>query len=184
MVHDTEYKNVKIGSEIYDEARQYCDDNGIRFIDFIEDALENAVYETQELNFRKIENIEEIRTKPSLTRNRSGKYSPTKMHIENKVKFPNHIIFIQCGSFFEVYDDDALTCSEIFGWKTFNRGEFRVAGIPTTKKTYLVQNLTEMRKAYIFIEQHKDEKDLENQIKRVITDIFPQNEMNRKEVRA
>ena len=43
----------------------------------------------------------------------------TLMDIVDDIKssHPDHIVFVQCGYFLEVYGEDAVVCSEIFGWK-------------------------------------------------------------------
>ncbi len=38
-----ELKIIKINSELYDYLREYCDKQHVRFIDFVEDSLENSV---------------------------------------------------------------------------------------------------------------------------------------------
>ncbi len=35
---------IKISDELYQNIREYCDKNSLRFIDFIEDSLESATY--------------------------------------------------------------------------------------------------------------------------------------------
>ena len=35
---------IEISSELYQSLREYCDRNGYRFIDFVEDSLETATY--------------------------------------------------------------------------------------------------------------------------------------------
>lgn len=35
--------SIPIERDLYESLRQYCDKNGIRFVDFIEEALENAI---------------------------------------------------------------------------------------------------------------------------------------------
>ena len=42
MNGDTE--QIEITSELYENLREYCDQNGYRFVDFIEDSLETATY--------------------------------------------------------------------------------------------------------------------------------------------
>jgi hypothetical protein len=172
MENDVTYKKINIESELYDELRQYCDDNGIRFVDFVENALEIALYESQ-VPTVEIKNDSKIYKKKSSKKNKTDKYSPTKLYTDYKANYRNHILFIQCGSFFEVYDDDALTCSELFGWKIFNRGEFRVAGTGISNKSYFIDKLRKINKEYVIIEQEIDEKDLEHPIKRIITEIYP-----------
>lgn len=41
-------KNLAINSELHDELRAYCDSENIRFKDFVEDALENAIYRNEQ----------------------------------------------------------------------------------------------------------------------------------------
>ena len=163
---------IKINNELYNEVRNYCDDKGIRLINFIEDALECAIYEDQESNEEKETEDNFLKKKKTSLKNKSNEFSPTNVYEKNKPKYSDHILFIQCGSFFEVYDDDALICSEVFGWKTFDRGEYAVSGIPVYRKGFR-EILQEAKKPYVIIEQTVDEKDTENPIKRIITEIFP-----------
>lgn len=37
---------MRINDDLYKNARAYCDKNSIRFKDFLEDAIENAMFET------------------------------------------------------------------------------------------------------------------------------------------
>lgn len=37
-------RHIKIDSELHDELCEYCDREGLRLSDFIEDSLENAIY--------------------------------------------------------------------------------------------------------------------------------------------
>jgi len=172
MDDDTEYKKINVNSELFYEIRQYCDDNGIRLLDFIEDALEIALYEDQ-VSLIDTKHDTSIGKKKSSLKNKSDKYSPIKLYTEFKDIHPKHIIFTQCGSFYEVLNNDAMTCSELFGWIVFNRGENRVAGIPVSQKEILIEKLKRLKVAYIIVEQNIDENDMENPIKREITEIFP-----------
>lgn len=47
-----------------------------------------------------------------------------------KEDFPRHIVLIQCGVFYETYQEDAEFLSEILNIKTFLRGPSNVAGFP------------------------------------------------------
>jgi hypothetical protein len=47
-----------------------------------------------------------------------------------KEDFPRHIVLIQCGVFYETYQDDAEFLAEILNIKTFLRGPCNVAGFP------------------------------------------------------
>ena len=50
--------------------------------------------------------------------------------IDLKEDFPRHIILIQCGVFYETYQDDAEFLAEILNIRTFLRGSCNVAGFP------------------------------------------------------
>ncbi len=42
-------KSIQIDVELYDELRRICDQRAMRFKDFVDDALERAVYEDQSI---------------------------------------------------------------------------------------------------------------------------------------
>ena len=50
--------------------------------------------------------------------------------VDLKEDFPRHIVLIQCGVFYETYQEDAEFVSEILNIKTFLRGPSNVAGFP------------------------------------------------------
>ena len=50
--------------------------------------------------------------------------------VDLKEDFPRHIVLIQCGVFYETYQEDAEFLSEILNIKTFLRGQSNVAGFP------------------------------------------------------
>jgi hypothetical protein len=43
MSNQNEDVSFRIGRELYSRLRKHCDETGFRFIDFVEDALENAL---------------------------------------------------------------------------------------------------------------------------------------------
>ena len=78
---------------------------------------------------------------------------PYEIFKKLKVKYPEHIIFIQVGYFWELYNDDALLCSEYFGWTTFKRGrEQLVTGVPINAK-YIYDVLKSNNEAYVLVRQ-------------------------------
>jgi hypothetical protein len=50
--------------------------------------------------------------------------------VDLKEDFPRHVVLIQCGVFYETYQEDAEFLSEILNIKTFLRGPSNVAGFP------------------------------------------------------
>ncbi len=53
-----EMKTIRISSELYDYLHEYCDKENIRFGDFVEDSLENAVDLNEQ--FKLIEESEKL----------------------------------------------------------------------------------------------------------------------------
>jgi hypothetical protein len=43
-------KSIHIEADVYDELRRICDRKGMRFKDFVDEALERAVYEDQSID--------------------------------------------------------------------------------------------------------------------------------------
>jgi len=43
-VQTERFSEIMIRADLYRLLRDYCDDNGLRLVDFVEDALENAPY--------------------------------------------------------------------------------------------------------------------------------------------
>ncbi len=50
-------KTISINAELYDQLREYCDTAGIRFKDFVEDALDEAAY--REEGFEVLDEVNE-----------------------------------------------------------------------------------------------------------------------------
>ncbi len=53
-------KSIKIDEELYKRLRKHCDQNGIRFKDFAEDSLENAMHTDESIKILRDE-IEELK---------------------------------------------------------------------------------------------------------------------------
>jgi hypothetical protein len=58
-------KSIQIDVELYDELRSICDQRGMRFKDFVHDALERAIYEDQSIDAMAAE-IEDLRRQLSV----------------------------------------------------------------------------------------------------------------------
>jgi DNA mismatch repair ATPase MutS len=50
---------------------------------------------------------------------------------ELKEEFPRHIILIQCGYYYQTYEEDAEFLAELVRIKTFTKGQRTIAGFPT-----------------------------------------------------
>lgn len=62
---DEQIQTLKIDADIYNLLRDYCDKNGIRFRNFVEDSLENAIQfeESDKIHREEIENLKMKATK-------------------------------------------------------------------------------------------------------------------------
>jgi hypothetical protein len=57
-----EFKSIKIGIPLYKRLRKHCDQNAIRFKDFVEDSLENAIHIDESIKMYRVE-IEKLKKK-------------------------------------------------------------------------------------------------------------------------
>lgn len=64
--------------------------------------------------------------------------------IDLKKDFPRHIVLIQCGVFYETYQDDAEFLSEISNIRTYQRGKCNVAGFPIKSLETYTTNIEQL----------------------------------------
>ena len=64
--------------------------------------------------------------------------------VDLKEDFPRHIVLIQCGVFYETYQEDAEFLSEISKIKTYLRGPCNVAGFPIQSIEKFKKNIEEL----------------------------------------
>jgi hypothetical protein len=48
---EKERKTISLDASLHEQLREYCDDNGLRLVSFVEEALENAMDVTEELKY-------------------------------------------------------------------------------------------------------------------------------------
>lgn len=63
-----ETKTIAISAELYFRLRKYCDERGIRFRDFVEDALDAAPHREEEIDLisdaqQKVETVDQARNR-------------------------------------------------------------------------------------------------------------------------
>ena len=73
--------------------------------------------------------------------------------IDFKEDFPRHIVLIQCGVFYETYQEDADFLAEIGNIKTFLRGPCNVAGFPIKAIQKYQDNIEEMGYAVVVVDE-------------------------------
>lgn len=71
--------------------------------------------------------------------------------VDLKEDFPRHIVLIQCGVFYETYQEDAEFLSEISKIKTYLRGPYNVAGFPIQSIDKFRKNIEELGYAVVVV---------------------------------
>jgi hypothetical protein len=71
--------------------------------------------------------------------------------VDLKEDFPRHIVLIQCGVFYETYQEDAEFLSEISKTKTYLRGPCNVAGFPIQSIEKFIKNIEELGYALVVV---------------------------------
>jgi len=71
--------------------------------------------------------------------------------VDLKEDFPRHIVLIQCGVFYETYQEDAEFLSEISKIKTYLRGPCNVAGFPIQSIDKFKKNIEELGYALVVV---------------------------------
>lgn len=78
---------------------------------------------------------------------------PIDIARELKSEYPDHVVFVQNGYFWETYDGDAKTCSEIFGWKVADHGHgAEFTGVPANAFRFK-EKLEALGMSYILVGQ-------------------------------
>ena len=70
-----------------------------------------------------------------------------------KIDYPDHIVFVQNGFFWEVYEGDAEVCSRLFGWKIASHGTGRTfTGVPINARKFK-DRLEDESVSYVMVAQ-------------------------------
>lgn len=90
-----------------------------------------------------------------LSSRRYTKDKPIDIVRDLKTVYEKHLIFIQVGFFWEVYDEDADTCSRLFGWKVVPFSlESVFTGTPTNSYRFK-ERLEDEGISYIMVAQNE-----------------------------
>ena len=91
------------------------------------------------------------------------------IHNYIKALYPDHLVFIQNGYYFEILNEDAEYCNQLYGWTIYERQ----ANIPMTGFTDNIRkiwsDLRKFEKPYVLVSQLEKG----DNPKRGITEIFP-----------
>ena len=63
------------------------------------------------------------------------------------------IVAIQCGFYFNFYNEDAQFLSDTFSFKTYKQGPNRLAGFPVSARNSYIKKFTHQNLRYVFLEQ-------------------------------
>jgi DNA mismatch repair ATPase MutS len=97
-------------------------------------------------------------------------YAPVVLFEQLKTKFPEHILFIQNGRFYELYGSDARECNNLFGWKIIEKCGLDFTGVPHWSLKFK-EKLKSLNKSFIIVESY-----IENEyLKRKVVEISPYN---------
>jgi DNA mismatch repair ATPase MutS len=80
---------------------------------------------------------------------------PLDIHEELKREYPEHIIFIRCGFYYEVWFEDAEKCQDIFDWDIGQRGGKSFSGVGKQGIRAITEKLEGQKIPYILVEQVK-----------------------------
>jgi len=88
-----------------------------------------------------------------------------------KSKYPEHLVIIENGCYFEVFEQDAEYFSNMYGWKIYERQiDVPMTGFPEDAKKVWV-DLKNLRKPYVLVTQLPNPK--RGKIQRTISEVFP-----------
>ena len=93
---------------------------------------------------------------------------------ECKEMLPKHLVFIQCGFFWNVFGFDAVKCSKLFGWKLYGKSD-SITGIGMCSASLRFRELQDMGLPYCLLRQVPEETSRTVR-ERFIQDIFPRSE--------
>ena len=93
----------------------------------------------------------------------------TKISKDIKAKYPDHLVIIQNGCFYEVIDEDVDFFHNRFSFNTFQRFSNLVTGFPIFSETVLCE-LKDMKKCFVLVSQLSERKN--SKVQRAISEVF------------
>ena len=95
---------------------------------------------------------------------------PYNVMLKNlKSRFPNHLVIVHFGYYYQIYDEDATFFANYFSLNTFKKYNKLTAGFPTFSTKYF-SNLRDMEKSFVRVDQLSEKKN--GMIQRAITEIY------------
>lgn len=99
-------------------------------------------------------------------------YGESLVDLVTKIKalYSVELVFVQCGYFYEVYNEDARLCSDLLGWNVGERGETLITGCPIYSHNFRTR-LQKMGQSHCLVSQLKREPG-STVTKRAVTEIW------------
>ena len=72
-------------------------------------------------------------------------------YYEQKIKYKDYVIFIKCGNFYEVFENDALIINHLFNYKIKSFSNTFKAGFPVSKLDDVTLKLSDLKVNYLVI---------------------------------
>ena len=95
-----------------------------------------------------------------------------KQVLKLKEQYENCILLVRVGDFYEMFYDDARSCSDILKITLTKRGEIPMAGFPIHSTTSHIKKLLEHNKKIAFFEQVENLKQTKGLMRREITKVL------------
>ena len=93
----------------------------------------------------------------------------TKISSDIKAKYPDHLVIIQNGCFYEVINEDVDFFEDRFSYNSFERFNNLVTGFPIFSEKVLPE-LRDMKKCFVLVSQLSERKN--GKVQRVISEVF------------
>jgi len=93
---------------------------------------------------------------------------PIDLYHHLKKRYPSHILFIKNGFFFDIFNEDAKFCSDVFGWKITKNNSHVKTGVPVNAYRFK-DNLRNRNKPYLIVSRNGSRSEI------VIDEAFPSN---------
>lgn len=77
------------------------------------------------------------------------------------------IIAVQCGFYFNFYNEDAQFLSETFSLKTYKQGPNLLAGVPVSARNSYIEKFTHHNLGYVVLEQVKSSEDDRQRLRKI-----------------
>tara|TARA_B110000967_G_C18771458_1_gene503302 strand:+ start:527 stop:1063 length:537 start_codon:yes stop_codon:yes gene_type:complete len=117
--------------------------------------------------------ISEVEFKRRVEKNRTYVDEPfIDIYQDLKSKYPEHVVIIENGAYYDVLDKDALFFQKEFKYKIYDHAiDVMGAGFPTQGLSKILEKLKDLQSSYIVVRQLPNPS--QGKIQRKVSEIFP-----------